>query len=143
MHVFNFLHKLSFENSFCFLFIFGCQINFLVSKIENCFWKQKIRGKKQLPNIPLILISIYIYIYIYIFFLLHFMNNCNTVGSLIFKSLIRINFTFFNCKRCIHTVTWLRDFLDKPKRTFFFSSGEKKNGCTLKKENLIKITLLY
>ena len=71
------------------------------------------------------------------------MNNCNTVGSLIFKSLIRINFTFFNCKRCIHTVTWLRDFLDKPKRTFFFSSGEKKNGCTLKKENLIKITLLY
>ena len=48
------------------------------------------------------------------------------VGSLIFKSLIRINFTFFNCKRCIHTVTWLRDFLDKPKRTFFFFWREKE-----------------
>ena len=45
LHVFNFLYKLSFENSFCFLSILGCQTSFLVSKIENCFWKQKIRGK--------------------------------------------------------------------------------------------------
>ena len=49
---FSFLHKLSFKNSFCFLSILGYQTSFLVSKIENYFWKQKIRGKKQLPNIP-------------------------------------------------------------------------------------------
>ena len=35
LHVFSFLHKLSFKNSFCFLFILGCQTNFLVSKIET------------------------------------------------------------------------------------------------------------
>ena len=45
LHIFSFLHKLSFENSFCFLPILSCQTSFLVSKIENCFEKQKIRGK--------------------------------------------------------------------------------------------------
>ena len=45
LHVFSFLHKLSFENSFCFLSILSCQKTFLVSKIENCFLKQKIREK--------------------------------------------------------------------------------------------------
>ena len=45
LHVFNFLHKLNFENSFCFLPILSCQTSFLVLKIENCFWKQKIKGK--------------------------------------------------------------------------------------------------
>ena len=45
LHVFSFLYKLSFENNFCFLSILSCQTSFLVSKIENCFWKQKIRGK--------------------------------------------------------------------------------------------------
>ena len=45
LHVFNFLHKLSFKNSFCFLSILGCQTSFSVSKIENYFWKQKIIGK--------------------------------------------------------------------------------------------------
>ena len=45
LHIFSFLHKLSFENNFCFLFILGCQISFLISKIENCFWKQKIGEK--------------------------------------------------------------------------------------------------
>ena len=45
LHVFSFLHKLSFENSFSFLSILRCQTSFLVSKIENCFWKQKIRRK--------------------------------------------------------------------------------------------------
>ena len=45
LHVFSFLHKLSFENSFCFLLVLSCQTSFLVSKIENCFWKQKIREK--------------------------------------------------------------------------------------------------
>ena len=54
MHVFSFFYKLNFENSFYFLSILGCQISFLVSKIENCFWKQKIREKKKLPNIPLV-----------------------------------------------------------------------------------------
>ena len=54
LHVFSFLHKLNFENSFYFLPILSCQTSFLVLKIENCFWKQKIREKKQLPNIPLI-----------------------------------------------------------------------------------------
>ena len=54
LHVFSFLHKLSFENSFYFLPVLSCQTSFLVSKIENCFWKQKIREKKQLPNIPLV-----------------------------------------------------------------------------------------
>ena len=45
LHVFILFHKLSFENNFCFLSILGCQTSFLVSKLENCFWKQKIRGK--------------------------------------------------------------------------------------------------
>ena len=45
LHVFSFLHKLNFENSFCFLFILSCQTSFLVLKIENYFWKQKIKGK--------------------------------------------------------------------------------------------------
>ena len=52
MYVFNFLHKLSFENSFCFLSVLGCQTSFLVSKIENCFWKQKIREKNSYPTFP-------------------------------------------------------------------------------------------
>ena len=60
LHVFSFLHKLSFENSFYFLSILGCQTSFLVSKIENCFWKQKIRGK-QLPNIALIFVKFFLY----------------------------------------------------------------------------------
>ena len=50
LHVFSFLHKLSFENSFCFLSILGCQTSFLVSKIENCFWKHKIKGKDSYQN---------------------------------------------------------------------------------------------
>ena len=33
----SFFHKLSFENSFCFLSILECQTSFLVLKIENCF----------------------------------------------------------------------------------------------------------
>ena len=45
LYVFSFFHKLSFDNRFCFLSILGCQTSFLVSKIENCFWKQKIREK--------------------------------------------------------------------------------------------------
>ena len=39
LHVFSFFHKFSFKNNFCCLFILGCQISFLVLKIENCFWK--------------------------------------------------------------------------------------------------------
>ena len=54
LHVFSFFHKLSFKNSFYFLSILNYQISFLVSKIENYFWNQKIREKGQLPNIPLI-----------------------------------------------------------------------------------------
>ena len=38
-HVFSFLYKLSFENSFCFLSVLSCQTSFLFLKIENCFWK--------------------------------------------------------------------------------------------------------
>ena len=45
LHVFNFLHKLSFENNFYFLSILGCQISFLIFKIKNCFGKQKIMEK--------------------------------------------------------------------------------------------------
>ena len=56
--VFSFLHKLSFENNFCFLSILGCQTSFLVSKIENCFWKQKIRGKTVTKHIPSIFIPL-------------------------------------------------------------------------------------
>ena len=52
LHVFSFLHKLSFENSFCFLLVLSCQSNFLVSKIENCFWKQKTRGKNSYQTYP-------------------------------------------------------------------------------------------
>ena len=52
LHVFSFLHKLSFENSFCFLPVLSCQTSFLVSKIENCFWKLKIRGKNSYQTYP-------------------------------------------------------------------------------------------
>ena len=61
LYVFSFLHKLSFENNFCFLSILSCQTSFLVSKIENCFWKQKIRGKNSYqtyPNIPVLAIAL-------------------------------------------------------------------------------------
>ena len=52
LHVFSFLHKLNFENSFCFLPILSCQTSFLVLKIENCFWKQKIKGKNSYQTYP-------------------------------------------------------------------------------------------
>ena len=52
LHVFSFLHKLSFENSFCFLPVLSCQTSFLVTKIENCFWKQKTRGKNSYQTYP-------------------------------------------------------------------------------------------
>ena len=52
LHVFSFLHKLSFENSFYFLPVLSCQTSFLVSKIEICFWKQKIRGKNSYQTYP-------------------------------------------------------------------------------------------
>ena len=45
LHVFSFLHKLSFENSFCFLPVFELPNKFFSLKIENCFWKQKTKGK--------------------------------------------------------------------------------------------------
>ena len=64
LDVFSFLHKLSFENSFCFLPVLSCQTSFLVSKIKNCFWKQKTRGKKQLPNIPLVFLIVFLYSHI-------------------------------------------------------------------------------
>ena len=59
LHVFSFLHKLSFENSFCFLSILSCQTSFLISKIENCFWKQKIRGKNSYQTYPNFLLSFF------------------------------------------------------------------------------------
>ena len=62
LHVFSFLHKLSFENSFYFVPILSCQTSFLVSKIEIFFWKQKIRKKKKncyqtYPKFPIWLLS--------------------------------------------------------------------------------------
>ena len=78
-------YKVMFDNNFCFLFLetcfweykekkktiflyfwnkkhvyhtpLSCQTSFFVSKIENCFWKQKIRGKNSYqtyPKIPII-----------------------------------------------------------------------------------------
>ena len=41
MHIFSFLHKLNFENSFYFLLILNCQTNFSILKIKNYFKKQK------------------------------------------------------------------------------------------------------
>ena len=65
LHVFSFLHKLNFENSFCFLSILNCQTSFLVLKIKkNCFWKQKIMGKNSYQTYPktfTILIFIQVY----------------------------------------------------------------------------------
>ena len=52
LHVFSFLYKLNFENSFCFLPILSYQTSFSVLKIENCFWKQKIRGKNSYQTYP-------------------------------------------------------------------------------------------
>ena len=51
-HVFSYFHKLSFDNSFCFLSILGYQTNFLISIIENYFWKQKIRKKGNYQTYP-------------------------------------------------------------------------------------------
>jgi len=56
--IFNLLHKLSFENNFCFLFILDCQISFLISKIKNCFRKQKIKGKNSYQTYPYFLSKI-------------------------------------------------------------------------------------
>ena len=61
LHVFNFLHKLSFENSFCFLSILVCQTSFLVSKIKNYFWKQKIRRKNSYHTYPKISTSFFLF----------------------------------------------------------------------------------
>ena len=52
LHVFSFLHKLSFKNNFYFLSILGCQTSFLISNIENCFWKHKIRRKNNYQTYP-------------------------------------------------------------------------------------------
>ena len=52
LHVFSFLHKLNFKNNFCFLSILSCQTSFLVLKIKNYFWKQKIRGKNSYQTYP-------------------------------------------------------------------------------------------
>ena len=52
LHVFSFLHKLNFENSFCFMPILSCQTSFLVLKIENYFWKWKIKGKNNYQTYP-------------------------------------------------------------------------------------------
>ena len=43
---------MSFENNFCFLSILGYQTRFLVSKIENYFWKLKIRRKNGYQTYP-------------------------------------------------------------------------------------------
>ena len=37
LHVFIFIHKLSFKNRFCFLSILNYQKNFLILKIKNYF----------------------------------------------------------------------------------------------------------
>ena len=52
LHVFSFYHKLNFENSFCFLPILSCQTSLSILKIENCFWKQKIRRKNSYQTYP-------------------------------------------------------------------------------------------
>ena len=52
LHVFSFLHKLSFEYSFCFLPVLSCQTSVLVSKIENCFWKHKTMRKNNYQTYP-------------------------------------------------------------------------------------------
>ena len=44
LHIFSFLHKLSFKNSFCFLLILNYHTSFLISKIENK--KKKIVQKR-------------------------------------------------------------------------------------------------
>ena len=55
LQIFSFLHKLSFENNFCFLSILSCQTSFLLPKIENYFWKQKTREKNSYQTYPNIL----------------------------------------------------------------------------------------
>ena len=52
LHVFSFLHKLSFENSFYFLSILGCQTSFFCLKNRKFFLETENNEKKQLPNIP-------------------------------------------------------------------------------------------
>ena len=52
LDVFNFFHKLSFENSFCYLSILVCQTSFFCLKNRKLFLKTENKEKKQLPNIP-------------------------------------------------------------------------------------------
>ena len=54
LHVFSFFHKLSFEFFFFFFFlsILSYQTSILVSKIENYFWKLKIRRKNSYQTYP-------------------------------------------------------------------------------------------
>ena len=53
LYFFSFLHKLSFENSFCFLSILSCQTSFFIFKNRKLFLKIEKKKKKQLPNISL------------------------------------------------------------------------------------------
>ena len=70
LHVFNFFHKLSFDNSFCFLSILSCQTSFLISKVENYFWKQKIR-RKTVTKHTLIILTNFLRCGFFFFFLLY------------------------------------------------------------------------
>ena len=46
LHVFSFLHKLSFENSFCFLSILSCQTSFFCLKNRKLFLETENNEKK-------------------------------------------------------------------------------------------------
>ena len=62
MHIFINFWKLETENSLCMFLVsftnwilktvLSCQTSFSVLKIENCFWKQKIRGKNSYQAYP-------------------------------------------------------------------------------------------
>ena len=75
LHVFSFFHKLSFENSFYLLSILGCQASFLVSKIENCVWKQKIRGKNNYQTYPKFFSFFYMFFIFFSIFLIIFIEK--------------------------------------------------------------------
>ena len=52
LHVFNFFHKLSFDNSFCFLSILSCQTSFLNLKSRKLFLKTENKKKNSYQTYP-------------------------------------------------------------------------------------------
>ena len=106
LHIFNFLHKLNFENSFYFLPILSCQTSFLVLKIKNCFWKHKIKGENSYQIYLECLVSHH-FLYSLFFFLFSISIHRHTLNL---RKLIDVYYFLFIIKKLIWGWRHLREF---------------------------------